>query len=96
MKTAVLDFTGCVEKDNFYDRIIKALNLGVGYCCKNFDAIYDFSRTGKIPDKVEITGTTKLTGYLESVCLKRMFSTLDDIKEFYESRGRVFEYEVID
>ena len=96
MRKSVLDFTGCVEEKDFYDRIIEALGLGVGYCGKNFDAIYDFSRTEKIPDKVEITGTAKLTGYLESVCLKRMVSTLDDIKEFYESRGRTFEYEVID
>ena len=96
MKTAVLDFTGCVEEKDFYDRIIDALGLGVGYCGRNFDAIYDFSRSEVIPEKIEIRGADKLTGFLEMICFKRLVSTLDDIKELYEIRGRVFEYEVID
>lgn len=35
MITTALDFTGCVEKDDFFDRIIEALGLGVGYCGAN-------------------------------------------------------------
>ncbi|MBP3441435.1 MAG: barstar family protein [Clostridia bacterium] len=96
MRTSVLDFTGCVEKEDFYDRIIDALDLGVGYCGRNFDAIYDFSRTEIIPDRIEIRGADKLSGYLEMICLKRLVSTLEDIKKYYIKRGRVFEYEIID
>ena len=31
MITTALDFTGCEEKEDFYDRIIEALAIG-GYC----------------------------------------------------------------
>lgn len=38
MITSVLDFTECVEEEDFYDRIIDALGLGVGYCGRNWSA----------------------------------------------------------
>lgn len=96
MRTSVLDFTGCVEEKDFYDRIIDALGLGVGYCGRNFDAIYDFSRTEIIPEKLEITGSSSLKGYLEVLYSRNLFRTLERIKEFYEKYNEVFEYEVID
>lgn len=34
MITTALDFTGCEEKEDFYDRIIEALAIG-GYCGTN-------------------------------------------------------------
>ena len=96
MRTSVLDFTGCVEKNDFFDRIIDALGLGVGYCGRNFDAIYDFSRTEIIPEKLEITGSSSLKGYLEVLYSRNLFRTLERIKEFYEKYNEVFDYEIID
>ena len=95
MRTSVLDFTGCKEEEDFFDRIIDALVLGVGYCGRNFDAIYDFSRTEIIPEKIEIRGADKLSGYLEIICFKRLVSTLESIKNYYENCELVFEYEII-
>ena len=96
MKTAVLDFTGCVEMDYFFDRIIEALGLGVGYCGRNWSAIYDFSRTEIIPEKLEITGSSSLKGYLELLYSRDLFRILEKIKEYYEKYNEEFEYEVID
>ena len=96
MRTSVLDFTGCVEEKDFYDRIIDALDIGVGYCGRNWSAIYDFGSTSISVQKLEIKGSSSLKGYLELLYSRDLFRILERIKEYHESRGRVFEYEVID
>ncbi len=96
MKTAVLDFTGCVEENDFYDRIIGALDIGVGYCGRNWSAIYDFGSTSISVQKLEITGSSSLKGYLELLYSRDLFRILERIKDFHEKYNEVFEYEVID
>lgn len=96
MKTAVLDFTGCVEKDDFFDRIIDALDIGVGYCGRNWSAIYDFGSTSISVQKLEIKGSSSLKGYLEVLYSRDLFRILERIKDFHEKYNEVFEYEVID
>ncbi len=46
MITTALDFTGCEEKEDFYDRIIEALGIG-GYCGTNRSAD-DIARVAEI------------------------------------------------
>ena len=96
MRTSVLDFTGCVEEEDFFDRIIDALDLGVGYCGRSWSGIYDFGSTSVSVQKLEIKGSSSLKGYLGGLYFKDLLRTLERIKGFHESRGRVFEYEIID
>lgn len=95
MKTAKLDFTNCTEETDFFDRIIEALGLGVDYCGRNWSAIYDFSRSEKMVEKVVITGTSDLKGYMRKY-IPEMVETFDYIIESYEQRGKLFIYEIID
>ena len=96
MRTSVLDFTGCVEEKDFYDRIIDALDIGVGYCGRNWSAIYDFGSTSISVQKLEIKGSSSLKGYLEVLYSRDLFRILERIKDFHKKYNEVFEYEVID
>lgn len=75
---AHLDLTGCSMPYDFFDRIIKALNLGV--CSHNWDAIYDFGWSNSTVEKVYITGESTITAPMRDY-LPILHEALDRINE---------------
>ena len=95
LKTKILDFEGCTCAIEFFDRIIDALQLGVGYCGRNWDAIYDFMRTESTVEKLIIKNTDKLTDDLKSA-LPMLCKVLESVTEEHGIYGDIFIYEIID
>lgn len=93
LKTKTLDFEGCKSALDFYDRIIDALELGVGYCGRNWSAIYDFACTESTVEKLIIKNTDKLTDELKSA-LPMLYKVLDKVTQERKRYG-VFIYEVV-
>lgn len=94
LKTRTLDFEGCTCATEFFDRIIDALELGVGYCGRNWDAIYDFMRTESTVEKLIIKNTNKLTDELKSA-LPMLYKVFDKVSDERKRYG-TFIYEIID
>ncbi len=90
--TRTLDFKGCRYAINFFDRIIEALELGVGRCGRNWSAIIDFAWSESIVEKLIIKNTNDLTDELKTA-LPTFYKVLDIIKK--DSHG-FFSYEVKD
>lgn len=94
LKTKTLDFKGCNCALEFFNRIIDALELGVGYCGINWSAIYDFACTESTVEKLIIKNTDKLTDELKEV-LPVFYMVLDKVSDERKRCG-TFIYEVID
>lgn len=94
LKTKTLDFEGCKSALDFYDRIIDALELGVGYCGRNWSAIYDFACTESTVEKLIIKNTDKLTDELKGA-LPMLYKVLDKVTEEHSEYGDIFIYEVV-
>ena len=94
LRTKTLDFEGCTCAIEFFDRIIDALELGVGYCGRNWSAIYDFACTESTVEKLEIKSVDKLTDELKSA-LPMFYKVLDKVSDERKRCG-TFIYEVSD
>ena len=91
--TRTLDFKGCDCALNFFERIIEALELGVGYCGLNWDAIYDFGCTESTVEKLIIKNTDDLTDELKTA-LPTLYMILDRLVDQNNKYGDIFIYEV--
>lgn len=92
--TRTLDFKGCVCAINFFERIIEALELGVGRCGLNWSAIYDFGCTESTVEKLIIKNTDDLTDELKTA-LPTLYMILDRLVENNEKNGDIFSYEIV-
>ncbi len=79
--------------NRIFDRIIDAFELGVGYCGRNWDAIYDFMRTESTVEKLIIKNTDKLTNELKEA-LPVFYRVLNAVTQ--GRYGDIFVYETID
>lgn len=93
--TRRLNFEGCSDIQDFYERVIDSLDLEVGVCGLNWEAIYDSVCKESIVEKVRIKNTDFLTDELKTE-LPELYETFDRIKKYHESRGEIFIYEVLE
>lgn len=93
--TRRLNFEGCIDIQDFYERIIESLDLEVGICGLSWEAIYDSVRKESIVDKVMIKNTDSLPDEIKSE-LPGLYETFDKIKIYHKTRGEFFVYEVLE
>ena len=93
--TRRLNFEGCIDIQDFYERVIESLDLEVGVCGLSWEAIYDSVRKDSIVEKVRVKNTGSLPNELKSE-LPGLFETLDKIKNYRKNRREIFVYEVLE
>ena len=93
--TRRLNFEGCIDIQDFYERIIDSLDLEVGVCGLSWKAIYDSVRKESIVEKVWVKNTDSLPDELKSE-LPGLYETFDKIKIYRKNRGEIFVYEVLE
>ena len=93
--TRKLDFKGCTDLQDFYERVMESLDLEVGVCGLSREAIYDSVREESIVEKVRVKNTLLLTDELKAE-LPLFYETFEKIKSYHESRGETFVYEVLE
>lgn len=78
--TRKLDFKGCTDLQDFYERVMESLDLEVGVCGLSWEAIYDSVREESIVEKVRVKNTLLLTDKLKDA-LPKLYDVLDRIKK---------------